>query len=77
MALASYYHRFIENFVDIAHPLHLLTRKGQQFIWEEPQQVMFEWLKNCLISEPVLATPKDDGKYVLNSDASDEALGLV
>ena len=39
VALASYYCRFIANFADIARPLHLLTRKGQQFIWEEPQQV--------------------------------------
>ena len=77
VALASYYRRFIEGFADIARPLHELTRKGVAFEWTHRQQEAFEHLKHCLISAPVLATPKDHGMYVLDSDASNEALGLV
>ena len=77
VALASYYRRFISNFAEIARSLHKLTRKGQVFVWTEDQQTAFEQLKKCLTSAPVLSTPKDEGKYVLDSDASDEALGLV
>ena len=36
-----------------------------------------ERLKHCLVTAPVLSLPRDVGRYVLDSDASDEALDLV
>ena len=77
VALASYYRRHIAHFADIARPLHELTRKGRSFHWTERQQEAFEKLKRCLISAPLLAPPIDAGKYVLDTDASDQALGAV
>ena len=41
------------------------------------QRELFERLKHCLVTDPVLSLPRDVGRYVLDSDASDEALGLV
>ena len=75
MALASYYRRFISFF--IARPLHPLTWKNQPFVWKNEQRESFERLKHCLVTAPVLSLPRDVGRYVLDSDASDEALGLV
>ena len=77
VALASYYRRFIVSFVDIVRPIHLLTQKNRPFIWEDIQQEAFERLRHCLVTAPVLSLPRDEGRYVLDSDASDEALGLV
>ena len=77
VALASYYRRFISFFADIARPIHLLTRKNQPFVWKHEQREAFERLKHCLVTASVLSLPRDVVRYVLDSDASDEALGLV
>lgn len=77
VGLASYYRNHIRSFAEIARPLHALTRKGERFHWDEPQEQAFVQLKKCLISAPVLAVPKDQGQYVVDTDASDFALGAV
>ena len=77
VALASYYRRHIQNFAEIARPLHNLTKKGCPFEWGADQQSAFEKLKQKLINYPVLANPLPEGEYVVDTDASDEALGAV
>ena len=54
LGLASYYRRFIQNFSTIAAPLHHLLRKDVPYEWTESQQSGFEYLKNCLITAPIL-----------------------
>ena len=77
VALASYYRRHILNFAEIARPLHDLTKKNQPFVWGHPQQEAFEELKKRLTSAPVLSLPLPEGEYILDTDASDHALGAV
>ena len=77
VALASYYRRHIQNFAEIARPLHNLTKKGCPFQWGIDQQRAFEELKHKLVNYPVLANPLPEGEYVVDTDASDEALGAV
>ena len=57
LGLASYYHRFIKNFAQIAEPLHQLTEKARDFQWMEKCDDAFKELKWCLTSAPVLAFP--------------------
>jgi len=75
--LASYYRNFVEGFAKIAHPLHDLTKKNAAFIWTEACEEAFVELKRQLTSAPVLAAPTDHGQYILDTDASDFALGAV
>ena len=77
VSLASYYRRFVSSFAEIARPIHLLTQKIEPFVWKDVQQETFEHLKHCLVTAPVLSLPRDEGRYALDSDASDEAPGLV
>ena len=77
VALASYYRRHIRHFAEIARPLHVLTKKGKKFLWGPEQMAAFARLKECLTSAPVLSPPVGNGRYILDSDASDEALGAV
>ncbi|HSN23183.1 MAG TPA: reverse transcriptase family protein, partial [Methylomicrobium sp.] len=77
VGLASYYRRFIARFADIARPLHQLTGKGQPFVWEAAQENAFQTLKERLITAPILASPRDEGEYVLDTDASLYGLGAV
>ena len=75
--LAGYYRKHIEHFSDIARPLHELTKKNKRFEWGPRQQQAFETLKQKLTTAPLLAAPIEGGRYVLDTDASDEALGAV
>ena len=77
VALASYYRRHISHFADIARPLHELTRKDQPFHWGKRQKESFEELKSCLTSAPIIAASLPEGQYILDTDASDQALGAV
>jgi len=75
--LASYYRNFVEGFAKIAHPLHDLTKKNAAFVWTEACEEAFVELKKRLTSAPILAAPTDHGEYILDTDASDFALGAV
>lgn len=75
--LAFYYRAFVPGFAKIAHPLHNLTRKNAAFLWTDACEPTFLELKACVTSLPVLVAPNDDGIYVLDTDASDFALGAV
>ena len=73
----SYYRKFIPNFSEIAQPLTRLTKKSTRFNWSMDCQKAFDTLKEKLASPPVLAYPKDEGEYILDTDASNHAIGAV
>lgn len=49
---SSYYRRFIPQFSKIAQPLHALTQKGAEFLWNDDCHSAFEALMQQLISAP-------------------------
>ena len=75
VGLVGYYRRFVEDFAGLAEPLVALTRKGAPFVWTDRQQEAFEALKSCLISAPILGFPTEDGRFLLDMDASLFAVG--
>ena len=77
LGLCTYYRRFVPGFANIAKPLTRLTEENRQFAWNEECQNAFVHLKQILVSAPVLAYPKRDGKFVLDTDASNVGIGGV
>ena len=77
LGLARYYRKFIPQFATIAAPLTALTKKCTPFTWEDRRQIAFLALKTCLCSAPVLAYPKFDHPFLLQTDASNVGLGAV
>ena len=77
VGLAGYYRRFVENFAAIAAPLHALMGKDKIFKWDDAAQQAFDKLKEVHTSPPILAMPTDSGEYILDTDASDTAIGAV
>ena len=77
IGLCSYYRRYIKDFSKIAKCLHSLTEKGKSFIWTKQCQEAFEKLKRCLISAPILAHPDFTKSFILDTDASNEAIGAI
>ena len=75
LGFANFYRRFIKDFSKIAAPLTELTKKDQAFNWTDSASKAFEELKKRFCEEPVLAQ-FDPGKHiVLETDASDFAMG--
>jgi len=77
LGLAGYYRRFVEGFAAIAGPLHSMLGKGGKFKWTQEAQESFLRLKSALTNPPVLAMPQDEGGFILDTDASDTAIGAV
>jgi len=77
LGLSGYYRRYVPNYSRVALPLSKLTRKKVVFLWRQPQQYAFDELKDRLCSAPILAYPRYDLPFILQPDASAEALGAV
>ena len=77
VGFVGYYRRCVKDFAGLAEPLVALTRKGAPFVWMDRQQAAFEALKACLISAPILGFPTEDGRFLLDTDASLFAVGGV
>jgi len=75
--LAGYYRAFVKDFAAKAIPLHNLTKKRAVFKWDQACEIAFLDLKHALLMAPILVAPCDEGQYVLDTDASDTALGAV
>ena len=77
LSLASYYWKFVRNFLVIATLLTDLVHKNCEFIWAEAQQEAFDELKQQLTTAPVLLIPDPALPFTITSDASDFAIGAV
>jgi len=75
--LASYYRKFVQNFASIAEPLSALTKKGVRFSWSPKAQEDFERLKRALAETVTLAYPQPHQTFILDTDASDVAVGAI
>ena len=77
LGLASYYRRFIQHFAEIVKPLHHLTEHNVAFLWTEECELAFQELKRRLVTAPILSYPDFSKEFVLDTDASNFALGAV
>ncbi len=78
LGLASYYHKFINNFAKIAAPLtNLLKKSAMTYKWEGACDKAFETLKGILVKAPVLKLPDFDKDFEIHSDASNFVIGGV
>lgn len=77
IGLCAYYRKFIKDFSTIARPMHKLMEHHTPFVWDEDCDRAFQCLKQKLIEAPVLAYPRDDTDFVLDTDASYCGIGAV
>ena len=74
LGFANYHRNFIKNFAELSVPLYKLTGKGP-FIWEEDQKQAFHTLKAAFTSIPMLSLPTPEDLFILDTDASEFAIG--
>jgi hypothetical protein len=75
LGLASYYRKFIKNFVKMATPLtNFLKKFFGTYEWDGTCNEAFETLKGILVKTIVLKLPNFDKDFEIHSDASDFAI---
>ncbi|XP_041376682.1 uncharacterized protein LOC121389136 [Gigantopelta aegis] len=74
LGFANYHRNFIANFAEIAVPLYEITGK-KTFMWGPAQEAAWVKIKDALVSTPVLTLPNKDDPFILDTDASDKAIG--
>ena len=77
LGMVCYYNKFIKNYASVAKPLYDLLGKKKKWTWGPDNQQSFEDLRKALVSAPVLAYPSSEGRYILDTDASNFAYGAV
>ena len=58
-------------------PFNELTKKGTKFVWTDACQDAFDTLKKALTEAPILAYPDFNLPFLLATDASNDAIGMV
>ena len=76
LGFANFYQHFIQNFSHTAKPLNELKGK-KEWKWKEEHQKAFEELKEKITSQLVLALSRREGKFRVETDASEHAIGGV
>jgi len=77
LGFANFYRRFISDYSDIVVPLTRLTRKGIAWNFTTEARQSFEALKSAFTSAPVLTHWIPDKPIIVETDASDYALGAI
>ena len=80
LGMCNVYRQFIKGFTKIAAPPNKKTGKNQPYEFEvltDEEFAAFEELKRRLLSPPVLALPRYERKYTLDTDACRHQVGCA
>ena len=77
LGMAGWYRKFIKNFSHIAKPLYNLTKKNVKWEWTDECEKAFIVIRDAITKYPVLRAADPNKDYILETDASDEALSAT
>ena len=77
LGMVTYVSRFIPNMATIAKPHRRFTKSKEPWEWGQEQSDVFEKLKECLVSAPVMAYFDTAKPTMLVVDASPVGLGAM
>ncbi len=75
--MASYYRKFMKNYVNLTAPLSKLTHDYVKFEWKTIHQNALDAVKAILVSLPVLAHPDFLHPFIIQTDACNLGLGAL
>ena len=77
LGFANYYRDFIPFHAAKVQHMQELLRKNQHFYWKEKHQEAFDSVKQALADATALAAPNEEGRFVLDTDASAVAIAGI
>ena len=75
--LVNYYQKYLRNYSQFMSPLFKLLKKGQEFCWGAEQKEAFCKAKEGVTANPVLTQFNPEKEMIIETDASDYAVGMV
>jgi len=75
LGFCNYYRRFMAQWSKNIEPFTRLTKKEEPWVWAEEQKKLFKELKELFTQEPILKIYQPGLETVVETDASDFALG--
>ena len=75
LGFVNYHREFVQDMAEKTAELYALTGTKASWAWKEEHTKAFQELKKTLVSPPVLAFPNATDTFILDTDASDLALG--
>lgn len=75
--LANAYRSLIVNYADEMYLLYELLKNKNKFIWSADRQRQFLKMKKILSGKPVIRIPDLNRKFIVQTDASNLAMGAV
>ena len=76
LGFCNFYWQFIKNFSRICLILYRLCG-NTSWKWKNKHTAVFELIKGKMTSTPVLALPRDQGKWLVETDTSNFAFGGI
>ena len=78
IGFCNYYREFVPRFSEVIEPLRrTMNIRSKKLTWSEDATVGFAEVKRLLTSAPILSLPQDEGKFVLDTDASNCAISGI
>ena len=77
LGFANYYRDFVPFHAAKVQPMQELLKKNQHFCWEERHREAFDSVKQALSDAITLAAPNEQGRFVLDTDASTVAIAGI
>ncbi|MCO5603397.1 hypothetical protein L7F22_057547 [Adiantum nelumboides] len=78
LGMSDFYRQYVKDYVKIAVPLmDQLRTKTKNVSWRESQQKSFDKLKVAIAAAPILTIVDPNEPFVLETDASGDAMGAV
>lgn len=77
LGILGYYRKFIRDFAKLTKPLTKCLKKDAKIIHNDEFISCFNDCKHLLTTDPILKYPDFNKKFILETDASDFALGAV
>jgi transposase InsO family protein len=77
LGFTNYHRDHIPNYAGMSACLYELLHKKKSYDWQIEHQAAFEQIKESILSAPCLSYPSPNGPFILDTDASDKAIGAV
>ena len=77
LGCANYYRDFVPFHAAKVQRMQELLKKNQHFYWEDRHQEAFDSVKRALADATILAAPNEQGRFVLDTDASTVAIAGI
>ncbi|VDC04626.1 unnamed protein product [Peniophora sp. CBMAI 1063] len=77
LGFCNFYRRFIEGYSALTRPLDALRKKDVAWRWGIEEERAFREIKHRFVSAPLLMMPDTHAPFVVETDASDFAVGAV